>query len=191
MRILLIDNFDSFTYNLVQLFRESEWKNEVIVVDNTINFNDLPTAFDKVVISPGPGLPEESGNLNMLLQSLLPRYPVLGVCLGHQAIALAFGGRLKHLAHSTHGFRSPLQLKTPSHYLFQEIPQQSFCGRYHSWVVNENELPDSLYVTAVDAEGQVMAFAHRTHDICGVQFHPESYMTEFGQKMIDNWLAHK
>lgn len=187
LRVLLIDNFDSFTYNLVQLLRASRVEHTLQIVSNEVKPSDLTPDFDSVLISPGPGLPGESGYLMQLIDSLADRYPVLGVCLGHQALAMHFGANLKQLHHSFHGERKLLHCNSESR-LFSGLPEQFYCGRYHSWVVNKENFPDCLRITATDEVGSVMAFEHLNLPVWGVQFHPESYMTEFGLAMIRNWL---
>lgn len=189
-KLLLIDNFDSFTFNLVQLLRESGVQHTLQIVNNNTMPSELPVDFDRVLISPGPGLPEESGRLMQLIDFLADRYPMLGVCLGHQALAMYYGAQLQQLRNSFHGERELLHRHAESG-LFSGLAEQLYCGRYHSWVVKKESLPDSLRITATDAEGHIMAFEHRSLPVWGVQFHPESYMTEMGVAMIRNWLLYQ
>ncbi|MBU1008613.1 MAG: aminodeoxychorismate/anthranilate synthase component II [Bacteroidetes bacterium] len=188
--ILLIDNFDSFTFNLVQLFRESSVANRLTIVTNDVQASQLPLDVDKVIISPGPGLPHESGNLMELLAHFSGKLPVFGICLGHQAIALHFGARLRQLPHSFHGQDSAALLSSVPEPLFNGLESGFICGRYHSWDIDPTSLPDELLVTASDADRRIMAIRHKTLDVRGVQFHPESVMTTHGQLMLDNWLRH-
>ncbi len=186
--ILLIDNFDSFTFNLVQLLRESGVTHQLSIVKNDADIGLLPAKVDKVIISPGPGLPHESGKLMPMLNLFAGRCPVLGICLGHQAIALHYGGKLIQLPHSAHGQVSKAKITEPRDVIFREISTDFLCGRYHSWVVDPETLPDALRITALDGQGNIMALKHRELNITGLQFHPESYMTPEGGKMINTWL---
>jgi anthranilate synthase component II len=188
MNILLIDNYDSFTFNLVQLLRESGVEHQLTIVKNNIDLSDLPANIDKVLISPGPGLPAESGNLTDLLKQLIPVYPMLGICLGHQALAECFGGKLIRQGKTYHGYRSQVYYQGQTDYIFEQVPDGFICGRYHSWLVDHKSLPAELEVTAFDSEGHIMAIRHRDLDIRGVQFHPESYMSAHGGLIILNWL---
>lgn len=189
LRILLIDNFDSFTYNLVQLIRETEIPHRLKIVTNMETPDEQISGYDKVLISPGPGLPQESGNLMQWITACAARHSILGVCLGHQALACHFGASLRQLTQSFHGFRSLLYINSNSSGIFKNIPTSIQCWRYHSWVVDENTLPADIHPTAFDPAGHIMAFAHKTLDIQAVQFHPESFMTEHGLKMMHNWLT--
>jgi len=190
MRILLVDNFDSFTYNLVQLLRESGVKHELQIVKNTIELSALPVGIDKVLISPGPGIPEESGNLMALIAHYVAKQPILGICLGHQALALHFGAKMKQLPHSFHGTDQLLHQSTSAGRLFEGVSQKFIAGRYHSWIVDHETLPEVLLPTAFDDSGRLMAFRHKHWPIDALQFHPESYMTPEGQQMMRNWLMH-
>lgn len=190
LRILLIDNYDSYTFNLVQLLYETGINIELKIVKNDIHADNLPYPFDKVLISPGPGLPEESGNLTQLISLMHDKYPLFGVCLGHQAIAQHFGAQLKLMPKSYHGIRSKCQFVTNDDYVFNNLPITNYCGRYHSWVIDEQTLPETLIPTSYDEDGFIMAFRHKSLDIHAVQFHPESYMTEYGLEMMRNWLEY-
>lgn len=189
LRILLIDNFDSFTYNLVQLIRETQIPHQLKIVTNADTPDQQRSGFDKILISPGPGLPQESGNLMQWIADCADRHSIFGVCLGHQALACHFGASLRQLPQSFHGLRSPLQITSTSSGIFKNIPSSIQCGRYHSWVVDEKTLPAEILPTAYDLAGHIMAFQHKTYDIQAVQFHPESFMTEYGLKMMSNWLT--
>ncbi|HOI32122.1 MAG: aminodeoxychorismate/anthranilate synthase component II [Bacteroidales bacterium] len=188
MRILLIDNFDSFTYNLVQLLRESGVKHELQIIKNTIELSALPAEVDKVLISPGPGIPEESGNLMAMIGHYVGRKPVLGICLGHQALALHFGAKMLQLPHSFHGADHMLHQSNSAGKLFEGVPPKFIAGRYHSWIIDHETLPEELLPTAYDEAGRLMAFRHAHWPVDALQFHPESYMTFEGWRMMQNWL---
>jgi len=187
MRVLLLDNHDSFTYNLVQLLRECGLPHQLLIRDCDTNPHEHKGLFDALILSPGPGLPSESGQLMAWIAHYAANLPVLGVCLGHQALGEHFGASLRQLGHSAHGEQSLLQLDNRSA-IFRGLPANIYCGRYHSWVLDESTLPDCLYITARDASGQIMAFEHRQLPVYGLQFHPESYMTQEGLLMIRNFL---
>ncbi len=187
MKTVIIDNYDSFTYNLSHLLREAGA--EVTVLRNdTFRLPDLEP-FDKIVLSPGPGIPEEAGLLMDVIRTYAGHKPMLGVCLGHQAIGEAFGARLTNLSEVFHGVQTPCLL-TGDDYLFEGLPRQLAVGRYHSWVVSTEGLPDCLTVTALSQEGQIMALRHRHYDIHGIQFHPESVLTPDGRRIVENFLNH-
>lgn len=186
IKIVIIDNYDSFTYNLSHLVKE-------LGADVTVYRNDqfkLPEleAFDKIILSPGPGIPSEAGLLLDVIKTYAGKKPMLGVCLGHQAIAEAFGGQLENLSEVYHGVATDC-IQTADDEVFADLPNRFTIGRYHSWVVSKNGFPDCLEVTAESEEGQIMALRHRQYDIHGIQFHPESVLTPDGKKMIGNWLA--
>jgi anthranilate synthase component 2 len=189
MRTLIIDNYDSFTFNL-QHYLEAELNDDVRVVRNdAISLGEVGQ-YDQIVLSPGPGLPQEAGISLEVIREYASSKRILGVCLGHQAIGLAFGGRLENLTSVHHGVSSSLQL-TKSDYLWHEFPEASPVGRYHSWIVSKNQLPECLEIIATDESGEIMALRHRTFDIRGVQFHPESIMTSHGRTIIRNWVHEK
>lgn len=189
MRTLIIDNYDSFTFNL-QHYLEAELNEPVTVVrNNEITLEEVGT-YDQLVLSPGPGLPSEAGITLEVIQHFATNKRILGVCLGHQAIALAFGGELENLETVHHGVSSNLCLTT-NDYLWNEVPDASSVGRYHSWVVSRNSLPACLEITATDESGEIMALRHTRYDIRGVQFHPESIMTTHGRTLIRNWVREK
>ena len=186
-RVLLIDNYDSFTYNLVQLVRESSVKHELSLIRNDAEPAEVGLHFDKVILSPGPGLPEESGNLMKFIAHFAGKTDLLGICLGHQALAMHFGAKLCQSKHPAHGVDSVVSICLPD-ILFKNLPSEIVCGRYHSWMIDEASLPSCLEVTARDESGNIMAIRHKTLSISGLQFHPESYMTHHGRMMIQNWL---
>ena len=208
MKTAIIDNYDSFTYNLSHLVKELGA--EVTVLRNDQFRLEELEAFDKLILSPGPGIPSEAGLLLDVIRTYAGRKPMLGVCLGEQAIGEAFGGRLINLSEVFHGVQTTIFLNEEfsserdssfpersegilhsslkRDYIFDGLPAEIPVGRYHSWVVSTEGLPDCLEVTAVSAEGQIMALHHKEYDIHGIQFHPESVLTPDGKKMIENFL---
>lgn len=185
MKVVIIDNYDSFTYNLLHLMRE-EGADVTVLRNDCFGIEEL-AVFDKIVLSPGPGIPSEAG----LLLDVIRRYagvkPILGVCLGHQAIGEVFGGRLVNISEVFHGVATPCT-GLGNEPMFEGCGENFDVGRYHSWVVDRDSLPSCLEITAVSRDGQIMAMKHRTLDVRGIQFHPESVMTPCGGKMIGNWL---
>lgn len=184
-KIVIIDNYDSFTYNLRQLVEEAGCRVTVLRND-AFKINKLEE-FDKIILSPGPGIPEEAGLLLDVIRQYAPTKPILGVCLGHQAIGEVFGASLENLATVFHGVQSEIQL-TATDYLFEGLSRTLKVGRYHSWVVSRKNFPDCLEVIAESSEGQIMALRHKTYDVRGIQFHPESVLTPEGKTLINNWI---
>lgn len=187
MRIVIIDNYDSFTYNLAHLVKELGAEVEVLRNDQFQIEDLLP--YDKIILSPGPGIPSEAGLLLDVIRQYAPIKPILGVCLGHQAIGEYFGGHLTNLSQVFHGVSSTVSVTTPD-YIYNELPDHIEVGRYHSWVVDTPAFPDCLEITSVSEEGQIMSLRHRQYDVRGIQYHPESVLTPDGQKIISNWLEH-
>ena len=186
MKILVFDNYDSFTYNLVQMIKEQSNASVDVFRNDEIPL-EVVQAYDKILLSPGPGIPSESGLLIPLIKTYAATKSIFGVCLGQQAIAEAFGGSLTNLSKVYHGIATPVELIGDSN-LFEGLPKTFHVGRYHSWVVKEHDLPDDLKVTSKDAEGYIMSLEHTTYDVKGVQYHPESVLTPEGAKIIGNWL---
>ena len=186
--ILIIDNYDSFTYNLVHLVNElglqcEVWRNDKFALSDV-------DAFDKIILSPGPGIPSEAGLLLEVIEKYAPTKSIFGVCLGQQAIAEVFGGSLYNLSQPMHGIATPIKVTDRQEELFKGLPDSFKVGRYHSWVVSNEDLPQTLQITAIDEEdNSIMALAHREYDVRGVQFHPESILTEYGKEMMHNWLS--
>lgn len=185
-KVLVIDNYDSFTYNLVHLVNElgrdvEVWRNDKFELADV-------EAYDKIILSPGPGIPEEAGLLLEVIRTYAPTKSIFGVCLGQQAIAEAFGGKLLNLGRPMHGIATPIEVLDAEEILFQDCPETINVGRYHSWVVDAAGLPDCLKVTATDQDREIMALRHQEYDVRGVQFHPESVLTEYGKQMMKNWL---
>jgi anthranilate synthase component 2 len=186
-RILILDNYDSFTYNLVQyVIKGSNHKTDVILNDEI----DLDKAaeYDGIILSPGPGIPSEAGLLKPLIDTYKSSKRIFGVCLGQQAIAEVFGARLINLSRAYHGVATPVKFAEPRHYLFEGLPGTIEAGRYHSWAVDPESVPECLITEATDDSEMVMAMSHRTYDVCSVQFHPESVLTPYGMNIISNWL---
>lgn len=185
--VLLIDNHDSFTWNLAQLFEETG--KCVLTVRPYENVNaDFAASFDRLVFSPGPGIPSAIPIMQELTQLFKESKSILGVCLGFQAIVESFGGKLLNLPMPSHGHRQKIKLLPPQDSLFEGLDAQIWAGLYHSWAADQAYLPDCLRITAEDETGTIMAVSHKEFDIKGLQFHPESYMTETGSKIISNWL---
>lgn len=186
-KILVFDNYDSFTYNLVHAVKKLGYTNVEVHRNDQIELDDI-ARFDKIILSPGPGVPTESGILLDVIRKYAPTKPILGVCLGEQAIAEAFGGTLINLSEVHHGVSSLVNVIADD-VLFEGMEQQIEVGRYHSWAAEISTLPECLKITAVDEEGMIMALAHKTYDVRGVQFHPESVLTPKGEQMLKNWLT--
>ena len=184
--IVIIDNYDSFTYNLSHLVKELGA--EVTVYRNDQFTMEELEGFDKIILSPGPGIPSEAGLLLDVIKHYAGKKPILGVCLGHQAIGEVFGGKLENLSTVFHGVATE-GTQFGNDIIFNGLPRRIAMGRYHSWVVSKENLPDCLEITAESDEGQIMALRHKEYDIHGIQFHPESVLTTEGRTMLNNWLA--
>ncbi len=187
MKLLVLDNYDSFTYNLVHLIEKVSDISFDVIRNDKITLEEVD-AFDKILLSPGPGLPSHAGIMPALLKEYGVSKNILGVCLGLQAIGEAYGATLKNLETVYHGLATPITVMADD-VLFQNCPTTFTVGRYHSWVINNQALPTDLQITAVDADGNIMAAKHKTHNVRGVQFHPESILSEYGEVMMKNWLS--
>jgi anthranilate synthase component II len=187
MKILVLDNYDSFTYNLVHILKELTGGPVDVRRNDEIGLDDAGN-YDKIIISPGPGVPDEAGITKQLIGRYASSRSILGVCLGCQAIAEVFGGSLINLDKVYHGVKTGILVTDDGEKLFTDIPASFEAGRYHSWVVSETDLPAGLRITARDDEGMIMALSHVEYDVKGVQFHPESVMTELGKKILQNWM---
>jgi anthranilate synthase component 2 len=187
-KILIIDNYDSFTYNLVHLVNEiglqcEVWRNDKFKLEDV-------NAFSHIILSPGPGIPSEAGLLLKVIEKYAPTKSIFGVCLGQQAIAEAFGGQLHNLSRPMHGIATPIKVIDAQEKLFAGLPQSFNVGRYHSWAVDKKGFPSDLTITAIDEkDNSIMALRHKQYDVRGVQFHPESVLTEHGKAMMQNWLS--
>ncbi|MGB4776543.1 MAG: aminodeoxychorismate/anthranilate synthase component II [Daejeonella sp.] len=187
MTVLVIDNYDSFTFNLVHLLNETGheakvWRNDEFALADV-------ASFDKILLSPGPGIPSEAALLLDVIRTYASTKSILGICLGMQAIAEVFGGELYNLAHPVHGKATPLKITDEKESLFFNCPKEFKVGRYHSWAVSGKNLPKEIRVTATTADGVIMALSHIHLDVKGVQFHPESILTEYGKELMRNWLT--
>lgn len=186
MRILILDNYDSFTYNLVHLVEKLSNHKVSVFKNNQIELAEIAN-YDKIILSPGPGLPSEAGIMPELLKMYRHQKSILGVCLGMQAIGECFGSTLKNLNTVFHGIATPIHILKHNH-LFENIPSPFNAGRYHSWVIDETTLTNDLLVTAKDSSGLIMAIEHKHYPVYGVQFHPESILSEHGEEILKNWL---
>ncbi|GAB6012150.1 anthranilate synthase component II [Viscerimonas tarda] len=189
MKILILDNYDSFTYNLVHLVKALGYNDVDVYRNDKIALEDIEK-YDKIILSPGPGIPSEAGLLLDVIKKYAPCKPILGVCLGHQAIGEAMGAKLINLEDVYHGVSSKINIINPS-YLFDNLAGTIEAGRYHSWIVDSKDLPGCFRVTAVDASGQIMSISHKEYDVHGVQFHPESVLTADGATIVNNFLNHQ
>ncbi|WP_106566550.1 anthranilate synthase component II [Cecembia rubra] len=186
MKILVLDNYDSFTYNLVYIIRQLGYGNQMDIYRNDKITLEKVGMYDKILLSPGPGIPSEAGIMPDLIKKYAVSKDILGICLGHQAIGEAFGGTLTNLAEVVHGVAS--EVKVENDLLFEGLPEVFKIGRYHSWVINPVTLPNELEVIARTPDEQIMGVRHKTLSIRGLQFHPESILTEYGSQMMKNWL---
>ena len=191
MKILVFDNYDSFTYNLVHLVEKIIHEKVYVYRNDQITMEKVKE-YDRIILSPGPGIPEEAGLLLPLIKEYASSKSILGVCLGHQAIGEAFGGKLINLSSVFHGVATPVKvngekLKVKSE-LFEGLPEIIEVGRYHSWVVSKENFPNELEITAEDENGMIMGLQHKKYDVQGVQFHPESVLTPMGEQIMRNWL---
>lgn len=190
MKILILDNYDSFTYNLVHLVDKLTSQPVEVYRNDKIPIDEI-SAYDKIILSPGPGLPKDAGIMPEVIQTYAKEKPILGVCLGHQAIGEAFGGKLINLKEVYHGVATPIQIieRAENKDIFQNLPNEILVGRYHSWIIADEDFPDDLIVTSRDLNGQIMSIRHKTYPCFGVQFHPESVLTPEGETILKNWIA--
>jgi anthranilate synthase component II len=187
IRILVIDNYDSFTYNLVHAIKKITGLQVDVFRNDEIKLEDV-ARYNKIVLSPGPGLPKEAGLMMDIIKMYAPTKSILGVCLGHQAIGEAFGSRLHNMNKVFHGLSTSINTTSVKTILFEGLPETFEAGRYHSWIVEKENLPGCFEITSLDDEGRIMSMRHKEYDLEGVQFHPESVLTPLGEKMIKNWL---
>ncbi len=186
MKLLILDNYDSFTYNLVHLVEKVSNMPFVVIKNDKITLEEVAT-YDKILLSPGPGLPAEAGIMPQLIKRYYKEKSILGVCLGLQAIGEGLGCQLKNLDTVYHGLATPITINTEDE-IFKNCPKRFNVGRYHSWVINEKTITSDILVTAVDDKNLVMAIKHKNYDVRGVQFHPESILSDYGETIIKNWL---
>jgi anthranilate synthase component 2 len=188
MKILVFDNYDSFTYNLVHIIRHLGYGNDMDIVRNDkITLKEVDR-YDKILLSPGPGLPVDAGIMESLIKTYSMNKSILGICLGHQGIAEVFGARLYNMPVVLHGVTKTARLISSNEPLFLNIPGEVKVCRYHSWAVDKDSVPDELEITALDEDEVIMGIKHKKFDVRGLQFHPEAYLTEHGIEMISNWL---
>jgi anthranilate synthase component 2 len=187
MKILVLDNYDSFTYNLVHAIESITGEKVEVHRNDKIALQEI-NRFDKIVLSPGPGIPDEAGILKQVISTYAGKKSILGVCLGHQAVGEVFGGTLVNLDRVFHGIATNIKLEVDNEPIFKDIPKNFMGGRYHSWIVDRASLPSCFEITATEESGQIMAMRHKEFDLRGVQFHPESVLTECGLQIIGNWL---
>ncbi len=185
MKLLLIDNYDSFTYNIVELLRQCNVHTITIVKNDEVTIA-IAKQYTHIIISPGPKVPKESGTILCIIKELYTTHSILGICLGHQAIAEAFGATLHNFEHPKHGCIETIE--TEKEILYNSLPKNFNVGLYHSWYVSSNNFPQELQITAKTKEGIIMSLKHKNYKVWGVQFHPESYMTEYGKEIMLHWL---
>ncbi len=185
-KILILDNYDSFTYNLLHLVKELGFTDIEVHRNDQISLDEVDR-FDTIILSPGPGIPEEAGILLPLIRRYAPTKKILGVCLGHQAIGQAFGAKLVNLKEVFHGVETPIKIVKEDS-LFSGLSNEITVGRYHSWIISNEDFPNELEVIAEDEQGEIMAIRHKTYNVKGIQFHPESVLTPKGHEIINNWL---
>jgi anthranilate synthase component II len=186
-RILVIDNYDSFTYNLVYYIEKLTGTSPLVFRNDEISLEDVGD-YDKILLSPGPGVPIDAGICIDLIKRYAPTKSILGICLGHQAIGEAFGGKIINLRSVFHGIATPVMIAELNDPLFVNIPSSIIGGRYHSWVVSDDDLPECFNITCKDESGIIMGISHKVYDVRGLQFHPESVLTEYGMDIINNWI---
>jgi anthranilate synthase component 2 len=186
MKLLILDNYDSFTYNLVHLIEKVSNIQFDVIQNNKIELSTV-SLYDKILLSPGPGLPKDAGIMLEVIKKYGHSKDILGVCLGLQGIGESFGAKLKNINPVCHGIATPIKIIT-NDTIFKNCPSTFTVGRYHSWVVDEQELPEELLITAIDEHGYIMALKHNTYNVRGVQFHPESILSTFGETILANWL---
>ena len=189
-KIVVIDNYDSFTYNLVHAMKQITGGQVDVIRNDKVSLDDLQQ-HSHIILSPGPGIPEEAGLLKEIIRRYAPEKRMLGVCLGHQAIAEVFGGKLVNISRVFHGVSTKIKVLDREDYLYRNIPDEFDGGRYHSWIVSEEGLPACLKVTAEAEDGEIMGISHVEYDLKGVQFHPESVLTKVGEEILSNWFMYQ
>ncbi|PLX06086.1 MAG: aminodeoxychorismate/anthranilate synthase component II [Marinilabiliales bacterium] len=187
LNILLLDNHDSFSYNLAAMFNNYKNVNVKVQIPENTNIEKI-SEFDKIIFSPGPGISTEVPFMDQIMKLYHKTHSILGVCLGYQAISLHFGGSISKLQEVNHGKQKKLNIIDSSSKIYQEVPQNSGIGLYHSWVLNKHDLPKCMKITGICEDGNIMSVEHKEFPLFGLQFHPESFVTEYGSKIIDNWL---
>jgi anthranilate synthase component 2 len=188
MRILVFDNYDSFTYNLVHIIRDLGYGMHMDIARNDKIGLDEVDKYDKILLSPGPGVPKDAGIMENLIARYAPSKSILGVCLGHQGIAEVFNAQLYNMTVVLHGVTTRANIVASEDYIYEGVPESIYVCRYHSWAVVPETVNGKLEITALDDEGVVMGIRHKDYDVRGLQFHPEAYLTEYGIRMMENWL---
>jgi anthranilate synthase component 2 len=188
MKILILDNYDSFTYNLLHYVQDITNAKIDVIRNDKISIEEI-NHYDGIILSPGPGLPSDTGVMCDLIKKYGSSKKILGVCLGHQAIAEVYGAKLENMLEVMHGVSSKVQILEKEEKLFAGLPRYIEVGHYHSWVVSKDHFPDCLQITSVDAKDQIMSLRHKNYNVCGIQFHPESILTPYGKEMIRNWIG--
>ncbi|WP_185883096.1 anthranilate synthase component II [Blattabacterium cuenoti] len=186
-KILILDNYDSFTYNLVHVVKKMSQDCIKVYRNNEIELSEV-NQYDKIILSPGPGIPNDANILKPLIQTFANTKSIFGVCLGQQAIGEVFGATLVNTTKVYHGITSFIKIIDSKEILFRKLPKKIKVGRYHSWMISQKNFPKELQITAIGSKGEIMALRHKIYDVCGVQFHPESILTPYGEKIIENWL---
>ena len=187
-KILVFDNYDSFTYNLVHIIRELGYDKHMDICRNDkISFEEIEN-YDKILLSPGPGIPKDAGIMEQLIEGYGPYKSILGICLGHQGISEVFGSEIYNMPIVLHGITTPVKIISENEILFEGLPKEINVCRYHSWAVVPESVNSDLEITAIDEQGVIMGIRHNKYDVRGLQFHPEAYLTEYGIKMMENWL---
>ncbi len=187
-KVVVIDNYDSFTYNLVHALNQITGSKVDVFMNDKVDVKEM-AAYSHIVLSPGPGIPDEAGLLKDIIREYAPEKRMLGVCLGHQAIAEVFGGSLINISKVFHGVSTRIRVLDREDYLYRIIPVEFDGGRYHSWIVSKKDLPDSLSITAQAEDGEIMGMRHNEYDVKGVQYHPESVLTREGMAILTNWIV--
>ncbi len=187
MKILILDNYDSFTYNLAHMVEKITNKTPDVYRNDQIAIEEVGN-YDLIILSPGPGIPDEAGILKEVVKTYAGKKPIFGVCLGLQAITEVFGGKIINMDEVFHGVATEMKVTKPNTIIFQNVPETFEAARYHSWIASNENFPEALEVTAIDQDGGVMAIRHRTHNISAVQFHPESILTEVGEQIVRNFI---
>jgi anthranilate synthase component II len=189
-KVVVIDNYDSFTYNLVHALKQITGDSIDVLRNDKVDLDGLQK-YSHILLSPGPGIPDEAGLLKEIIEKYAPEKRILGVCLGHQAIAEVFGSKLINISKVFHGVSTRIRVLDKEDYLYRNIPGEFDGGRYHSWIVSDVDLPPSIKVTALAEDGEIMGISHVDYDVKGVQFHPESVLTKVGEEILTNWIMYK
>ncbi len=189
-KVLILDNYDSFTYNIAHYVDENPNYKAIVIRNDAITLEEV-NKFNTIILSPGPGLPKDAGIMNALIKKYASTKKILGVCLGMQAIGEVFGGKLKNMETVYHGVASPIKITKKNTIIYKGLPNSFMVGRYHSWIIHKKSFPDILKITAQTKQDEIMSIKHKEYAVFGVQYHPESILTEYGKEIISNFLNHK